>query len=507
MGKRRDTPWSKPVTAPTLTTVVASGSCVLVSQPLRCLLLASLMAAVTAPATAERAPDDRCTAAIQRASGRLADCLLAADATLVVSEDTARDRKKRDRCERAFARRHAKIVRRYGADPCPDDTAAALADTVAAATATVTATVTDADPDPPARLGPMTAPVQGMNYEPAPSNYTVPPAPIYFDTDFYNQDFVQLWGPGTPPEQPNGRNDMGDMLSLGVNFVRLFNWDPSGPVTAPFRNHQSWLDYVVQDGGKRMFVPAVFANGNRGTAAAQMVVDQFNGFSGAAKAQVAVWLVGNEISPSDPFTAETLQVIRTSARPPLDTLPICVPFQMSSTADALGKIKESWAQFLAAGVQDRFLACLNFYGLGRPVSQQTPAAQLTEFIDGFFADAFVTENRIGLLLTEIGINFDGSSNVEPNAGGDAAKQGTHLGEILAQAKVLQAKYPRFLGQTVFEYTNESWKTPLTEASFGLYALTPQAPPLTGRTTRPSDPPYPVDSRVPRPQHQAVADHY
>jgi hypothetical protein len=218
-----------------------------------------------------------------------------------------------------------------------------------------------------------------------------------------------------------------------------------------------------------------------------MVVDQFNGFSAAAKAQVAVWLVGNEISPTDPFTAETLQVIRASATPPLDAIPICVPFQRSSVADAVAKIQASHAQFVAAGLQDRFIACLNFYGLGQPASTKSPADQTKELIEGFFADPFIVSNDVSLLLTEFGTNFDASSGVEPDAGGDAATQGTYLGQMLAQSIALQARYPRFLGQAVSEYTNETWKTPATEANFGMYALTPQVPPLTGKTTRVSDP--------------------
>ena len=300
---------------------------------------------------------------------------------------------------------------------------------------------------------------------------------------------------------------MADMLSLGVNFIRVFNCNPGGPVSNPLRNHQAWLDWIVNQGGKRIFIGAAFANGLRATAEAQLVVDQFNGFSAASKAQVAAWLVGNEISPTDPFTPQTLAVIKASARPPLDTLPICVPFQMSSIQDALSKVQQSREQFVAAGVGDRFIACFNFYGLGQAAATKAPEAQLTEFIDGFFADSYVTTNGISLLLTEFGINFDGSSGVEPNAGGDAAKQGQSLSAMLAQSKVLQATYPRFLGQAIFEYTNESWKTPLTEANFGLYGLTPQAPPLTGKTTIPSNPAYPVDTRVIRPQHQAVVDNY
>jgi len=79
--------------------------------------------------------------------------------------------------------------------------------------------------------------------------------------------------------------------------------------------------------------------------------------------------------------------------------------------------------------------------------------------------------------------------------------------MLAKSIALQARYPRFLGQAVFEYTNESWKTPNSEANFGLYGLTAQTPPLTGKTTRAADPAYPVDTLAVRPQHGALVDHY
>jgi len=473
-------------------------------------LVALLFAlAVVAPAAAERAPDDLCTAGLQRASGRLANCLLRADARFAVTEDAERHERQREKCQRAFRRGHERVLERFGTDACPNDSAEELGDAVRRSAADVNAVVADAGSGGGGftRLGPMTAAVKGVNYEPAPSNYSLPPAPLYYDTDFYNQDFVQLWGPGTPPTQPNGRNDVADMLSLGINFIRVFNWNPGGAPSQPLRNHQPFLDYLVGDGGKRIFVGAAFANGNRGTAAAQMEVDQFNGFSAAAKQQVAVWLVGNEISPTDPFTPQTLQVIKARAQPPLDTIPICVPFQMSSLSDALSKVQQSHQQFMQAGVHDRFIACFNFYGLGQPAATKAPAVQLREFIDGFFTDSFVTANNISLLLTEFGINFDGTSGVEPNAGGDAAKQGQYLGAMLAESKTLQTTYPRFLGQVIFEYTNEGWKTPTTEANFGLYALTPQVTPFTGKTTNPSAPAYPVDTRVPRPQHQAVVDNY
>ena len=463
-----------------------------------------LLLAAVAPARAERHPDDRCAAAILRASGRLANCLLQSDAGFVESDKAGRYEKKVGRCEDGFTRLHGRIIGRYGAANCSHDSADELGDLVLRSTALVSAAATEVMGGGPARLGPMTAPVKGMNYEPSPSNY-VPGAQLYYDTDFYNQDFVQLWGPGTPPAQPNGRDDVADMASLGVNFIRVFNWNPGEPGGIPLRNHQPWLDYVVKAASKRMYVAAVFANGLRATDAATMVVDQFNRFSAETRAQVAVWLIGNEIPPADPFTAQTLAVIKAKAQPPLDTLPICVPLQMSSTADALAKVQQSHAQFAAAGLADRFIACFNFYGLGQAPATRAPADQLQDFIEGFFADDFVKTNRIALLLTEFGINFDGSSGVQPNAGGDAALQGRYLGEMLARSTALQAKYPRFLGQTIFEYTNETWKTPLTEQRFGLYELQAQAAPFTGRTTAAAS--YPVDTRAARPQHTAVVDNY
>src|SRR5262245_5411968 len=94
-----------------------------------------LLLAALAPARAERDPDDRCAAAIQRASGRLANCLLQSDAAFVLSEKAERYEKTVARCEDDFARRHRRIIGRYGAASCPDDSADELGDTVSRSTA------------------------------------------------------------------------------------------------------------------------------------------------------------------------------------------------------------------------------------------------------------------------------------------------------------------------------------------------------------------------------------
>src|SRR5262245_11381865 len=123
-----------------------------------------LLLAAVAPVRAGRDPDDRCAAAVLRASGRLANCLLQSDAGFVESDKAERYEKKVGRCEDGFVRRHRRIIDRHGAANCPDESAEELGDTVFRSTALVSA-ATEVMDGGPARLGPMTAPVKGMNYE------------------------------------------------------------------------------------------------------------------------------------------------------------------------------------------------------------------------------------------------------------------------------------------------------------------------------------------------------
>src|SRR5262245_56584992 len=100
-----------------------------------------LLAAVT-PVRAGRDPDDRCTAAILRASGRLANCVLQSDAGFVESDKVERYEKKVGRCEDSFARRHRRIIGRHGVANCPNDSANELGDIVLRSTALVSAATT-----------------------------------------------------------------------------------------------------------------------------------------------------------------------------------------------------------------------------------------------------------------------------------------------------------------------------------------------------------------------------
>lgn len=80
-------------------------------------------------------------------------------------------------------------------------------------------------------------PIRGFSYQPSPSNCkrwnprTSPgDSPWCFDSDFFNEDFRQLWG-------PDGRDDLRTMSSIGANFLHLYNWNP-------YRDHKGFLDYA-----------------------------------------------------------------------------------------------------------------------------------------------------------------------------------------------------------------------------------------------------------------------
>jgi hypothetical protein len=95
-------------------------------------------------------------------------------------------------------------------------------------------------------------PMKGMNWEPAPSNYTSIPAPNeYGDTDFANDDFNNLWNDGA-----GCRGDLTTIAALGCNTVKTYNWSvpPPPPVSYWQRNHVNFLN-TCQAKGLSVIVP------------------------------------------------------------------------------------------------------------------------------------------------------------------------------------------------------------------------------------------------------------
>lgn len=81
-------------------------------------------------------------------------------------------------------------------------------------------------------------PLRGFSYEPSPSDWK--PGGSEFDSDYYNANYSQLWGPTV--NGVYGRDDLGKMKQAGVNFLHIYNWNPQRT------NHTPFLDYAAQNG-------------------------------------------------------------------------------------------------------------------------------------------------------------------------------------------------------------------------------------------------------------------
>jgi hypothetical protein len=100
--------------------------------------------------------------------------------------------------------------------------------------------------------------LKGMCYAPFPHGYdpsTANNTCIWFGSDIADCNVAPLWGESfSPVDGPDkgkvfkGRDDLGNLKNLGVNLIRLYDWDPR-------KNHMPFLDYCHQL-GIQVLVPA-----------------------------------------------------------------------------------------------------------------------------------------------------------------------------------------------------------------------------------------------------------
>lgn len=91
---------------------------------------------------------------------------------------------------------------------------------------------------PNARFIAQYRPIRGFSYEPSPSDWK--PGGSEFDSDYYNANYSQMWGPTV--NGVYGRDDLGRMKQAGVNFLHIYNWNPQRT------NHTPFLDYAADNG-------------------------------------------------------------------------------------------------------------------------------------------------------------------------------------------------------------------------------------------------------------------
>jgi hypothetical protein len=365
--------------------------------------------------------------------------------------------------------------------------------------------------------------IKGMAYDPRPSNFEQNPDNMYFDDDFYNQDFCQLWGNKTSvgcSQKPDKfRDDLMTMKNIGVNFIRMYDWNWQ-------RDHQGFLEYAA-DMGIKVTIP--FCNGCMATETAEKIIDDINNYSDKAKSAIALFIVGNELNGFLDFIPQTLNAIK-GASGTLSNVPICTPIKTNGSgkeavvANALTDTTNVFNVYKSNNMEDRFIACVNFYGIGLPGSSENPSQQLEEFVNGMLArGTLLTNNSIPLLLSELGVFLVGGpaltngmcspANIEPNAGGDESLQAMWLDEVLTKSNDLIGTNPMYRGSVVFQFMNKNFSSvcPI-DHNLGIFSLEQPSMPWQGEARNnngnpPTDPPYPIDKLNETPRFMPVMNNY
>jgi len=315
--------------------------------------------------------------------------------------------------------------------------------------------------------------VKGMCYVPAPSDYTTSctaaPKPIYYDSDFYNADFKQLWGAVGAP----ARGDLQAMADLQVNFLHLYDWD-----RPQARNH---LPFLAEANQRGMKVAVPISN--------YYVQQQNHGWIDDIVAEVTtnkppavvMWAIGNEIDTGDRAAADQVATIaqwiaaRDSSR--LITVPLKLPFE--------GKMQVLKQAFDARGLTDlwnrNFIASINVYD---------DAAALQVHVEQFHA----LYPTVPLLVSEMNRPLS-------MVGNDRTTQAQQLLAQFQKSKAMvgDGGHSYFFGSYVFEWTEKPWGCPDDEKYFGINGFSGSLG--TGTTT--SGQSYPVDGLAPNAMSTSV----
>ena len=312
-------------------------------------------------------------------------------------------------------------------------------------------------------------PIKGVAYQPAPSNYPGPDA--YYDTDFFNADFAQLWS-----ADGGGRGDLREMAQgLGANLIRLYNWNPA-------RNHLSFLNDAHRL-GLRVAVPIsnYFVKDDPQAAqhirdiVRQVYVDERGNPSTTPHPAVAMWTVGNEMdlegNNQDPAvrranlakvaaaTASLVAAEKVVNASKLLTVSSPVSFAaFAGKPPAIDATQMAMDQMTAnpalggAFVKSRFVAAVNTFN---------PGAYLRQWIGTFAA----TIPETAVWFSELGINTSASCNgFPPPCTPSDQQQGAYIAAQWREAPPGTGAV--YLGGAAFEFQDEPWKGG-TEATFGL----------------------------------------
>src|SRR5581483_6193623 len=291
---------------------------------------------------------------------------------------------------------------------------------------------------------------------------------IYYDSDFYNSDFDQLWsGNG------GGRDDLRRFKEqLNVNFVHLYDWNPGAQAGAPnvgkMRNHIPFLDYA-NSLGLKVTIPIsndqmnkAYCSGNMDLARAnaQNMFNEIYGSAGTTPHPAAgVLKIFNEPDASEcknvRLVADACAIWKSledqRAVPDENRLPIIFPVTYGiHNGIAGGGMLPAWQAIRdnsalgQAFWMDRIIFATNPFNAGSEMRNW-----LTQQLPAWFAQNGIPSGT-PIMFAEYGRSSDEST--PPTEQGQAEW-------VDEQFALLQAKPAGFLGACLFLYNTQFWKAP------------------------------------------------
>lgn len=359
-------------------------------------------------------------------------------------------------------------------------------------------------------------PLFGMAYTAEPSDYNntaplgnpernvcpQPNACKYFDSDFANSDFSLLWG-----SDNNGRNDLGTIRGLGMNFIALYDWSGGG-----CRNHVPFLNAAWNGGTKPLMVTIPISDFNVTNAFDPVTkanilsivyeaygLDQNGNGTPLINPGVGMWRIGNEVQLHQIPLANAAEVAKIILNFEADkSIPDNQKLVFTSDVDfgILGGQPPGISQLLAlqqafsdAGLSDiwhtRYIASIN---------TTNPANFIENYVTNVFPvqGDFNTGAGLPLFFTEYGIdsleackyvNATTKPNLNCNSITDVDKaQGQYDTAAFQAGAALAKNSPTssfFYGFAVFQWQDAFWKCPnryakgtpgCTESLFGIQTV-------------------------------------
>lgn len=358
-------------------------------------------------------------------------------------------------------------------------------------------------------------PLKGIIYKPVPNDYDGTGTGIYSDSDFTNDDFQQLWGPN------NGRDDIGNLASAGVNFLHFYDWNqPGAPMN---RNHASFLNYCHT---KSISVAVPISNWyvlqvqTNSSLYQQYGTAWFDNFvrevypNGKRHPAVVMWSLGNEFNEDNvPQTAQgivqTAQAIIAAedraSIPAIERIAFTSPVSYRAngsitTVEGAGAVLLLKDAFNIAGLStvftNRFIASVNTFN---------PGSDLGPWAERSFPAAVPD---VKFCLFEMGRAID---PVPPSLVRDETQQGDFYKDQLAATLKIANEGGPFLGGAVFSTVNELYKiTPAgaQEATYGVWKINVNGGLGTGTTTSGNgSQSYPIDSWSEKPSFTSMQQAY